>query len=86
MDNPCNKDIMKTRQQKFSEIEKALNFNGEVMEDLQITVKAISDENIELRKTQEHLKNRVAGLEKEVMKMKLGRKGLFEIGYGGTQL
>ncbi|CAH2010725.1 unnamed protein product [Acanthoscelides obtectus] len=70
MDNPSNKDIMKTIQQKFSEIEKALNFNGEVMEGLQRTIKDISDENRELRKTQEHLKNRVAELEKEVVTLK----------------
>ncbi|CAH1954127.1 unnamed protein product [Acanthoscelides obtectus] len=70
MDNPSNKDIMKTIQQKFSEIEKALNFNGEVMEGLQRTIQAISDENRELRKTQEHLKNRVAELEKEVVTLK----------------
>nr|CAH7748251.1 unnamed protein product [Callosobruchus chinensis]CAH7767655.1 unnamed protein product [Callosobruchus chinensis] len=50
MDNPSNKDIMKTPHLKLAEVETSLNFNGEIMEELQRTIKAISHENRDLTK------------------------------------
>nr|CAI5862994.1 unnamed protein product [Callosobruchus analis] len=70
IENPSNKDVIKTINVKFAEIEKAITFNGEIMEQLQETIKSMAEENKKLKREQEHLKNRVGELEKEVAGMK----------------
>lgn len=68
--NPSNKDILDTFNSKFSELEKALTFNGEIMEQLQITIKTVLEQNKALKKENDLIKIRVETLEKEVIEIK----------------
>nr|CAI5854169.1 unnamed protein product [Callosobruchus analis] len=47
--NPT-KNLLKVMNRKFAELEKALTFNGEIMDELQNTIKLITDENKNLKK------------------------------------
>nr|CAI5860434.1 unnamed protein product [Callosobruchus analis] len=51
---------------KFAELEKALTLNGEIMDELQKTIKLITDENKNLKKEQEKVKEHVKELEKKI--------------------
>nr|CAI5847328.1 unnamed protein product [Callosobruchus analis] len=64
--NPSNKDLLKMMNRKFAEDEKALTFNGEVMDELQKTIKLITDENKNLKKEQKKVKEHVKELEKKI--------------------
>nr|CAH7759959.1 unnamed protein product [Callosobruchus chinensis] len=65
-ENPSNGKILKVLNSRFAELEKAITFNGDMMEALQETIKAITEENKTLKKQQDQLKTRVTDLEKEV--------------------
>nr|CAI5847589.1 unnamed protein product [Callosobruchus analis] len=61
---------MKVLNIRFKEIEKALNFNGDKMEELQEDLRSVIEENKQMKKEQEQLKSRIKDLEKEVVTIK----------------
>nr|CAH7759763.1 unnamed protein product [Callosobruchus chinensis] len=69
-ENPSNGKILKVLNSRIAELEKAITFNGDMMDTLQKTIKAITEENKPLKKEQDQLKTRVTDLEKEVNVMK----------------
>nr|CAI5844385.1 unnamed protein product [Callosobruchus analis] len=50
--NPSNGDIMKALNIRFKDIEKALNFNGDKMEELQKDLRSVIEENKQMKKEQ----------------------------------
>nr|CAH7753439.1 unnamed protein product [Callosobruchus chinensis] len=64
-ENPSNGKILKVLNYRFDELEKAITFNGDMMEKLQKTIEAITEENKKLKKEQDQLKTRVTDLVKE---------------------
>lgn len=64
--NPSNRDILNILNKKFAEMEKALTFNGSMMEDMQTTIKLLMEENKILKKEQADLKGQVEQLVKEI--------------------
>nr|CAI5836230.1 unnamed protein product [Callosobruchus analis] len=69
-ENPSNKDLLKVINLRFQELEKAVSFNGEIMEALQETLTSMKEENKHLKKEQKRLRSRVDELEKEIGYMK----------------
>lgn len=69
-ETPTNKDLLTAMNKKFSELVKSITFNGEMMEDLQRTVKMVLEENKQLRKEQTDLKNKINNMEKEITVLK----------------
>nr|CAI5820318.1 unnamed protein product [Callosobruchus analis] len=61
---------MKALNIRFKEIEKALNFNGDKMEELQKDLRSVIEENKQMKKEQEQLKSLIKDLEKEVVTIK----------------
>nr|CAI5820244.1 unnamed protein product [Callosobruchus analis] len=45
VENPSNGKILKVLNSKFAELEKAITFNGDMMEQLQQTIKVLTKEN-----------------------------------------
>nr|CAI5829681.1 unnamed protein product [Callosobruchus analis] len=70
VENPSYGKILKVLNSKFAELEKAITFNGDMMEQLQQTIKVLTEENKKIKKEQDQLKTKVANLEKEVSVMK----------------
>nr|CAI5864250.1 unnamed protein product [Callosobruchus analis] len=68
--NPSNKDILKTINKKFAELEAAVTFNGNIMEDLQNTIKSLAEENKQLKAEQSAMKNKIIIMEKEINSFK----------------
>nr|CAI5854156.1 unnamed protein product [Callosobruchus analis] len=67
--NPSNKDLLKMMNRKFAALEKALTFIGEIMDELQKTIKIITDENKNLKKeTREGIGEKITILEKRLNK------------------
>nr|CAI5843568.1 unnamed protein product [Callosobruchus analis] len=48
--DPTNREVMKVLSTKFKELERAITFNGEVMDQLQKSIKEIINENKHLKK------------------------------------
>nr|CAI5826807.1 unnamed protein product [Callosobruchus analis] len=68
--NPSIKDILRTINKKFAELEAAITFNGNIMDDLQKTIKSLTEENKRLTQEQGELKNKVTYMEKEILELK----------------
>ncbi|VEN49708.1 unnamed protein product [Callosobruchus maculatus] len=78
MKNPSNKDILKAMNRRFTDLEHAITFNGEIMEELKNTIKVLTEENKNIKKEHEKLKGRVNELEKQVniMQKKMDKEEL----------
>nr|CAI5860791.1 unnamed protein product [Callosobruchus analis] len=61
---------MKALNIRFKEIEKALNFNDDKMEELQNDLRSVIEENKQMKKEHEQPKSRIKDLEKEVVTIK----------------
>nr|CAI5860082.1 unnamed protein product [Callosobruchus analis] len=66
MRNPSNKDIFKAMNRRFTDLEHAITFNGEIIEELRNTIRSLTEENKNIKKEHEKLKGRVNELEKQV--------------------
>ncbi|KAK9889269.1 hypothetical protein WA026_004548 [Henosepilachna vigintioctopunctata] len=62
--------ILKQMNLKLEKFEESMNFNGEILSELQNSIKGIKIENRELRRDNESLKVRISELEKEMSNMK----------------
>nr|CAI5841639.1 unnamed protein product [Callosobruchus analis] len=50
MKNPSNKDILKAMNRRFIDLEHAITFNGEIMEELRSTIRSLTKENKNIKK------------------------------------
>lgn len=64
--HPLNRNILNTLNKKIAEMEIVLTFNGNMIEDMQTTIKILMEKNKNLKSEQAVLKERIKQLEKEI--------------------
>ena len=68
--NITNKDMLDYLTKQFEKLEKAVTFNGNMMEDIEKTVKKIMEENKSMKKEVEASKKKIFDLEQELQLLK----------------
>nr|CAI5827304.1 unnamed protein product [Callosobruchus analis] len=58
MKNSSNKDILKAMNRRFTDLEHAITFNGEIMEELRNTIRSLTEENKNIKFDKEALRGR----------------------------
>ena len=69
--NPTIREVLLVMNTKFNELEKSMQFQSSMFDDLLINMQQIKDENKSLKKEQETMKNTIKQLQDDVLSLQL---------------